>query len=148
MDQLTTAKKERIKQVIQNIGFALLIGCACLIVYLLGKLITESWGLFSYTFDWVVRSKLFLVSSIIAACPSILGKYRFSCSAFVGICLGMITGDLFGENPAGARFGFGHYGWLIYCVVFFASVLVGVFLEVWYRQKQKKRTKTETTEKS
>ena len=146
MEKLTAVKEERFRHIIRNIGFALLVGCACFLVYLLGKLIIESWGLFSYTFDWVVRRKLFLISSIIAACPSLFGKYRFSCSSFIGLCLGMLSGDLFGENPAGARFGFGHYGWLIYCAVFFVSVLVGILLEVWYHQKRVILSKTETAE--
>lgn len=128
------------KQIIQNIGFTLIIGVAFLISYLVGLFFTLGLGKSSYTFDWVVRRRLFISSVILSTCPSLFGKYRFSSLGYTGSCLGILFGDAFGKNPAGAEFGFGHYGWFIWCITFLVSILIGIILEIVHNKKTRIKT--------
>ena len=84
----------------------------------------------SYLFGWLLTSNLYLVASLISILPALFGAYRFSAATLAGFLIGLLAGELFGPNPAGAAYGMGHYGWAIWGVIFLISVVIGVILEL------------------
>lgn len=127
------------KRIAVNVVIALAVGCAFLLVRLIGRQFFPELGKL-YTFDWVLRRKLFLAAAVIAAVPALFGKIRFSCSVFAGSCLGIVLGELLGRDPAGAQFGHGHHGWWIWIVVFLVSIAAGVFFEILHDKKVKRKS--------
>ena len=127
------------KRTVVNIAVALAVGCAFLLVWLIGRRFFPQLGKL-YTFDWVLRRKLLLAAAVIAAVPALFGKFRFSCSVFAGSCLGIFPGELLGRDPAGAPFGSGHHGWWIWIAVFLVSIAAGVFFEILHGKKVKSKT--------
>ena len=131
------------KRIAVNVVIALAVGCAFLLVWLIGRRFFPELGKL-YTFDWVLRRKLFLAAAVIAAVPALFGKFRFSCSVFVGSCLGIVLGELLGRDPAGAQFGHGHHGWWIWIAVFLVSIAAGVLFEILHGKKVKHKTEEGT----
>ena len=65
------------------------------------------------------------------------GFWRLSAVTLSGFVLGLILGECFGPNPAGAALGMGHYGWLIWGAVFLLSAGAGAFAEIFCRRRQR-----------
>ncbi len=65
----------------------------------------------------------------ISTFPAIFGKRYYSFTTLTGFTIGLVTGELFGHNPAGADYGHDHYGWAIWGVIFLFSIVMGVILE-------------------
>ena len=115
-----------------------------LLLYLLGRILyTESdssmtvmgW-LFgtdpqqlAYLFGWLLDKGFFLYASLISIIPALFGKYHFSLTTFTACTIGLLLGEPLGNNPAGAAYGHGHYGWAIWLMVFLFSVVMGILLE-------------------
>ena len=131
------------KRIVVNVVIALAVGCAFLLVWLIGRRFFPELGKL-YTFDWVLRRKLLLAAAVIAAVPALFGKFRFSCSVFAGSCLGIVLGELLGRDPAGAPIGLGHHGWWIWIVVFLVSIAAGVLFEILHGKKVKRKTEEGT----
>lgn len=133
-----TEKTEKAKQRKRNLLAALLTVAAYLAVYLIGRAVCGNFAESSflgwllgtdskyYFFGWLTHQRLFWAAMAVSAVPALLGKYRFSLITFIGFVLGLFAGEVFGPYPAGAAYGHGHYGWLIWGLVFLASVAVGV----------------------
>lgn len=83
-----------------------------------------------YTFDWILNRRLYLLAAILVTVGVFFWRWRFSLSVLVGTFLGVLCGELFGPNPAGDEFGFGHYGWAIWLGCFLVLVITGVLLEI------------------
>ena len=83
----------------------------------------------SYLIGWLFHSNLWFYASYISAIPAIFGKWKYSLITFAGFVLGIPLGELFGKNPRGAEFGFGHYGWAIWGGIFIISIIMGIIFE-------------------
>lgn len=128
----------------KNVLMALSVMGGYILIYLLGRLIwcdlTESsfigWlvsvrpnGEHSYLYGWLLSSNLFWIALIISTLPAIWGKFKFSFTTLVGFVVGLLAGMLFGSNPDGAAIGQTHYGWAIWGVIYFLSVIAGLLVE-------------------
>lgn len=138
-----------IKQLKKNLLFMLCTLSGYLLFYILGRCIWRGdeqsmfgWlfsemprGPHSYLYGWLLSSSLFYISAAISALPSLLGKYRFSLVTGVGFLVGFLAGLVFGPNPQGDAYGNGHYGWAIWIVIFFISIIVGIAVEILTKHK-------------
>lgn len=128
----------------KNVLMALSVMGGYILIYLLGRLIwcdlTESsfigWlvsvrpnGEHSYLYGWLLSSNLFWIALIISTLPAIWGKFKFSFTTLAGFVVGLLAGTLFGPNPDGAAIGQTHYGWAIWGVIYFLSVIAGILVE-------------------
>ncbi len=84
---------------------------------------------FSYVFDWLVQQGIYGFSSILCMVPVFLGRTRMGWMGFSGFTLGMLLGEICGKNPAGADWGMGHLGWLIWGCIFLVSLGLGWSLD-------------------
>lgn len=80
-------------------------------------------------FGWLVRNGLFGLSMTVCLVPAAFGWWKFSAAGTGGFALALLLGTLLGENPAGAPYGHGHYGWAIWGGVFLFSLAMGAVLE-------------------
>lgn len=80
------------------------------------------------TLDWIRRNGLYLIGAVIAVGLALLGQWFLSVSVLSGVHLGILAAKIFGPNPAGAEFGFGHYGWFIWIIAFLFCVILGLVL--------------------
>lgn len=112
-----------------------------LAVYLLGRLLCSDitqqsllgWltgtDSHDYLFGWLLSSRMFWFAMALSVLPALLGRYRLAAVMLCGFALGIPLGEWFGQNPAGAAYGHGHYGWAIWGGLFFASAILGAVLE-------------------
>ncbi|MDE6108341.1 MAG: helix-turn-helix domain-containing protein [Oscillospiraceae bacterium] len=83
----------------------------------------------SYPFGWLVQNNLFWLSAALCLLPVLWGRWKFCTVGTGGFALALLLGTLLGENPAGAAYGHGHYGWFIWGSVFLFSLAMGLVLE-------------------
>ena len=127
----------------KNALFALCMAAGYMIFYLIGRFIWcdrnysfLAWlfsappvGKDSYLYGWLLSSYMFHITAAISTLPSLIGKHWYSITTFIGFTVGFLAGLIFGPNP-GDKYGHTHYGWAIWGVIFFASVLIGVIVEI------------------
>ena len=103
-------------------------------------LIGRSVGKTSWTFLWIYRVKH--IYNIIVAAPAacLFGKWRFAGLLWIGAIRGVLPGELFGPDPEGAEFGFGHFGWAIWCGTGILFMLGGIGLEIIHTWKKRRNT--------
>ena len=89
-----------------------------------------------YLYGWLCQQGFFLYSMLLSVLAAATGFGRFGAMTLAGFSLGILLGELFGQNPAGAAQGAGHYGWLIWGAVFLLSALAGVLTEVLARRRR------------
>lgn len=65
----------------------------------------------------------------VSVIPALFGKKYFSFTTLAGFALGLLIGELGGQNPAGAAYGYGHYGWAIWGGIFTFSIVMGIIFE-------------------
>lgn len=136
-DDLRSRRKRNLLMALSAIG-------GYIIIYLLGRIIwcdlSESsfigWlvsvrpkGEHSYLYGWLLSSNLFWIALVISTLPAIWGKFKFSFTTLAGFVVGLLAGMLFGPNPDGAAIGQTHYGWAIWGVIYFLSVIAGILVE-------------------
>ncbi|MBR3867886.1 MAG: helix-turn-helix transcriptional regulator [Clostridia bacterium] len=137
----------------RNIVFALIIVSVYLLVYLTGRIIwcdieTNSFigwivmskpsGNHSYLYGWLLSSNMFIISMIISVLPAFWGKHKFSVITTSAFVFGLISGILFGPNPAGEFIGQSHYGWAIWGCIFVISIVIGAAVEILSKRRLKK----------
>ncbi len=148
-------KREKNKGIRKNIRSALFILLAYMILYIIGRLIwcrsggessllgilwaSKPEGENSYLFSWLLSSRLFYISAVISAIPSLWGRRYFSIITLAGFIIGMVSGIIFGPNPEGAFYGNSHYGWAIWAGVFILSMALGILFEVYKSIKPLKK---------
>ena len=127
----------------KNVTVALCITAGYFLFYLIGRFIwcdrnysLLAWlfsappeGEHSYLYGWLLSSNMFYITAAISLLPSLLGKHLYSITTLSGFTVGFIAGVIFGPNPED-KYGHTHYGWAIWGVIFFASVIVGIVLEI------------------
>ena len=128
----------------KNVTVALCITAGYFLFYLIGRFIwcdrnysLLGWlfnapvdqGKHSYLYGWLLSSYMFYITAGISILPSLFGKHWYSITTLVGFYIGFLTGLIFGPNP-GDKYGHTHYGWAIWSVIFFASVLIGIAVEI------------------
>ena len=133
----------------KNIQTAVFIAAGYLLVYLIGRLIygdlTGSsflgwlFGTDSkyYLFGWLTHQRLFWAAMAVSAVPALFGKHRFSVITFAAFVLGIFAGEIFGSYPAGAAYGHSHYGWLIWGLIFLASIVAGIIDMKLHKEEKK-----------
>ena len=143
----TKKAEQRNAQRKKNLCMSLLIVGGYLLTYLIGRMICGDFTGSSflgwltgtdskyYLFGWLTHQGIFWIAMAISALPAPFGKYRFSIVTFVAFVLGIFIGELLGPNPAGAAIGQTHYGWAIWGVIFFASIIAGIVLELLIKKK-------------
>ncbi len=94
-------------------------------------------GEHSYLYGWLLSSYMFYITAAISILPSLLGKHFYSISTLIGFTVGFLAGVIFGPNPKGAAIGHDHYGWALWGVIFFASVIIGIIIEILKKKNQK-----------
>ena len=83
----------------------------------------------SYLWGWLIHNKLFWLACGISVIPALWGKWRFSVTTAVMIFGGVLLGELFGPYPAGSEYGQDHYGWAIWLLCYFSSMVMGMIAE-------------------
>ena len=83
----------------------------------------------TYLYGWLLHKGLFWLSMALSVLPALFGRGRFSSTTLSGFALGLLLGELLGENSAGALYGHGHYGWAIWGGIFLLSIVMGTVLE-------------------
>ena len=135
--------KERRSKMKKSILFALAVVGGYIMIYLVGRIFgmagtqTSVMGwLFendpkqlSYLYGWLLRQNMFWVAMAISTVPALFGKKLFSFTTLFGFAIALLLGELCGYHPAGAAYGHGHYGWLIWGGIFAFSAAMGVILE-------------------
>ena len=128
----------------KNALFSLCVAAGYMLFYLIGRIIwcdreyctflawlfsvTPS-GEHSYLYGWLLSSYMFYITAAISTLPSLIGKHWYSITTLSGFTVGFLAGLIFGPNP-GDKYGHTHYGWAIWGVIFFASVLIGIVVEI------------------
>ena len=79
---------------------------------------------------------MFAISAVISVIPAFFGKRIYPIATLSGFFVGFLAGVIFGPNPEGAAIGMGHYGWAIWGMIFFASVIFGIIIEIIKKKKQ------------
>lgn len=135
----------------KNVLMALSVMGGYILIYLLGRLIwcdlTESsfigWlvsvrpkGEHSYLYGWLLSSNMFWIALVVSTLPAIWGKFKFSFTTLAGFIVGLLAGMLFGPNPAGAAIGQTHYGWALWGVIYFLSVIAGILVERFVKREK------------
>lgn len=143
-------RADRSKRRKENMASALIVVCAYLTIYLIGRFIwcdrsnssllgwlvsAKPSGSNSYLYGWLLSSDLFWIAMAISAVPSLFGRHRFSFVTLLAFALGLLAGIVFGPNPAGAPYGHDHYGWAIWGGIYLLSVIVGIVAELYNRKK-------------
>lgn len=134
----------------KNVIFALYIAAGYFLFFLIGRFIWcdrnysfLAWlfsappsGEHSYLYGWLLSSNMFAISAVISVIPAFFGKRIYPIATLCGFFVGFLAGFFFGPNPDGAALGMGHYGWAIWGVIFFASVVFGIIIEIIKKKKQ------------
>ena len=94
-----------------------------------------------YLYGWLLHQHLFWSAMIVSVIPALFGKYRFSFTTLSMFGVGLLVGELFGENPAGTAYGQSHYGWAIWGGIFILSLVMGVVLEKLSKQPRAMKAK-------
>ena len=143
---------EKKKNLKKNILITLCILAGYLLFYLLGRHIwcdindsnlvgwlftSKPSGEHSYLYGWLLSSNLFIISIVVSAVPALFGKYKYAMTTAAGFIIGYLAGILLGPNPEGAAIGQGHYGWAIWGIIYFVSVVVGIIVEVIFKRTAK-----------
>ena len=131
----------RKKSIERNLGFAAILTCSLLSMYLILQVVLESpktssiIGLItgtnskSYLWGWLIHNKLFWMAFAVSVVSAVLGKWRFSVTTAVMIFEAVLLGELFGPYPAGSEYGQDHYGWAIWLLCYFSSMVMGMIAE-------------------
>ena len=139
---------ERLSQRRRNLLASLAVVGGYLLVYLLGRafgtapgsysltgwLLGDDPRQFSYLYGWLLHQRLFWIALLLSALPCLWGKYRFSAVTTAAFALGLLLGELLGQDPAGAPWGHGHDGWAIWGGIFLYSIVMGIALEGLFRR--------------
>lgn len=134
----------------KNVIFALYIAAGYFLFFLIGRFIWcdrnysfLAWlfsappsGKHSYLYGWLLSSYMFYFAASVSILPSLFGKHLYSITTLTGFTVGFLAGVIFGPNPEGAAIGHSHYGWAIWGVIFFASVIFGIIIEIIKKKKQ------------
>lgn len=132
---------ERLHSIKKNAVFAAALIFGILTIYLILQIVlgtpktSNVMGLItgtsskSYLWGWLIHNKLFWLACAISVIPAFLGKWRFSVTTAVMIFIGIFLGELFGPYPAGSAYGQDHYGWAIWLLCYFSSIIMGVIAE-------------------
>lgn len=92
---------------------------------IIGWLTDNSPACLSYLYGWLLHNRLFWASMAVSVLAAAAGKIYFSAFSAAGFSVGLVLGELAGANPAGAAYGFGHYGWLIWAGIFILGMSLG-----------------------
>ena len=146
-DQKVKSRKQMVRSRLSCAG-VLLLGYAA--IYLLARLLfvlpsdyTVMGWLFGndaarqvgYLYGWLCQQGLFLFSLLFSVFVALLGQRRLGLITLCGFIAGLVLGELLGPYPDGASLGRGHYGWLIWGIIFLCSILMGCFAEWMTRRK-------------
>lgn len=125
----------------RNFCWGLLILCAYLLLFLLGRILCGEgenssflgwllgWRSKYYLFGWLLSSRMYWIAMVISVVPAFFGKYRFSLVTLIAFFLGIFLGEWLGVYPPGIPYGHGHYGWAIWGGMFLAAIVAGILLE-------------------
>lgn len=108
---------------------------------IMGRLFGGDPTQFHYLYGWLLQRKLFWAAMAVSAVPALFGKKFFSVTTLFGFAIALLLGELCGQNPAGAAYGHGHYGWAIWGCIFGFCVVMGVILEKMAKGKLTRRSK-------
>lgn len=89
-----------------------------------------------YTLQWITDNSLYLTAVLVCIIPTVLKKWKFGLSVFLGTMLGLIFAELFGPEPDGVAYGLGHYGWAIWLCFFVVSLACGILLEIFIGKRK------------
>lgn len=95
---------------------------------LLGWLLGQE-GQLPYLYGWLLHRNLFWLALAVSAAAALFGKKQFALTTLFGFAAGLAAGEWWGQNPAGAAYGQGHFGWAIWGCIFLFSALMGAVLE-------------------
>lgn len=98
---------------------------------ILGWLLTTEPDRHTYLYGWLIHNHLYWGAMALSALAAFFGKERLALCTFAGFCMGLVLGELLGANPAGAPWGYGHYGWQIWGMLFLLSIVEGLLAQKW-----------------
>ncbi len=95
----------------------------------LSWLLDQDYRQLPYLYGWLLSSHHFQAAVLLSLIAAALGASRFSFTLLGGTLLGLLLGERFGQNPAGAITGQTHFGWAIWCLMFLLSIWMGARLQ-------------------
>lgn len=126
----------------KNLPPALAVAAGYLLIYLAGRVFggaPEAVSLLGwlfgqdrqlpYVYGWLLHQNLFWLALAVSAAAALAGKKQFAFTTLFGFAAGLAAGEWWGQNPAGAAYGQGHYGWAIWGCIFLFSAVMGAVLE-------------------
>ncbi|MCD8145122.1 MAG: helix-turn-helix domain-containing protein [Oscillospiraceae bacterium] len=148
MDEEKKAEERRAKRK-TNLLLTLAVIGGYIVIYLAGRIFGATRGQtsvmgwlfgndptqFGYLYGWLLHQNIFWIAMAISAVPALFGKKYFSFTTLFGFAIALLLGELCGRNPAGAAYGHGHYGWVIWGGIFGVSVIMGIILEKTTKEK-------------
>ena len=142
MEEERRAEKRR-GRLKENLLFTSAVIGGYILIYLAGRMFATAgrpasvlgwlWGndpgQLRYLYAWLLRRNIFWAAMAVSSVPALFGKKHFPCTTLFGFAIALLLGELCGWYPAGAVYGRGHYGWLIWSGIFVFSVAMGSILE-------------------
>ena len=90
----------------------------------------------TYLIGWLLHGGLYWTSMVISAIPAVFGKWRFSILTTLIFMIGVLLGEPLGQSVPGI-----HWGWAIWGYTFFWSIVMGITLEVIFRNGLKLKSR-------
>lgn len=133
----------------KNVFSVLAVAAGYVIIYLAGRffgtageqttviewLLGDNPQQLSYLYGWLLHQNIYWIAMAVSVIPALFGKKYVALTTLIGFAVGLLAGELCGHNPAGAAFGYGHYGWLIWGSIFVFSMIMGMILEKLSKRK-------------
>ena len=114
-----------------------LVAAGIIAVLVLLAMVGRAIGNRCYTFDWILRRKMYLYAAIITIVFCLCGNWSATACSFAGMFLGVGLGEWLGAPETGGSpdIIYFHYGWLVWIITYLCALVIGVILK---RMKMKR----------
>ena len=107
-----------------------LVAAGIIAVLVLLAMVGRAIGTRCYTFDWILRRKMYLYAAIITIVFCLCGNWPATACSFAGIFLGVGLGEWLGapEPDLSPEIIDYHEGWLVWILTYLCALVIGVIL--------------------
>ena len=129
---------------IKSVIITCLLVIAWHLTILVGGILLHYCGIMNdiYLYSWLLQSNAWGLLFGISMALAVFDRKRILIILSVAHLLGLFCGTVFGPNPAGEEFGFGHYGWAWWIAITLIGLIVGAIWEIILLKKRKIIEKT------